>query len=240
MATLGLTLQPGTLDNVSCYPATPQALYAEMFAKGRALLGSITGIIISATAPAAEFRDRGWLKVDGGQVLGIFAWSTTLNAWVFPNAEPANPNSVANIGVIRWWRGAAADVGTYDGGEAGIVSAISGPMWEIDTEMSGRVPLTPGTLTSGAVVAVNDTGGSDEVTLAIANIPPHVHTVPLPQNTTADGSNGQYLISSNSGTQDTGSTGGSGTPPVTQPFTTMPPYIGVYAIKRTARIYYRG
>lgn len=239
MPTLGLQLQPGTLNNAQCWPSTPQALYAEMFEKGRALVGSLTGIIISETTPLPQDRDKGWIKTSSGHPIGIFVWDTVLNYWVYPNPEPPNSTGV-NTGPIRWWRGTIASLATYDGGEAGAVSSVSGPMWELDADLNGRFPISPGTLASGTVIGIGDTGGNERVTLTLPNVPPHTHTVPLPQSSTAEGGNSGYLINVNSGTQQTGSAGGSGTPEVAQPFTVLPPYIGVYAIKRTARQYYRG
>ncbi len=233
---IGLKLIPGTLPNPDCWPATPQSLYTQMFELGSAQTSELSGVIISETEPDPSDRDKQWDKVIGGVPQGSFLWNSVINQWVWPHLyAPSSP-------VRLMWAGDLAALPLFDGGDAGIAGVASGPMWEVDATVAGRVPVGPGNLNgSGTVVAQGGTGGTDQVTLGIANIPPHTHTVPLPQNTTADGSNGQYLINQNSGTQDTGSTGGSGTPPVVQPFTTMPPYIGIYVIKRTSqRVWYLG
>lgn len=233
MSTLGLQLSPGTLNNPDCYPSTPQALYAEMFEKGRALTSTLTGIILSATAPAATDRDKAWFKVSAGHPIGQFAWDSVLNAWLWPNPyAPSGPGRMM-------WAGSIADLATFDGGDASADSVISGPMWEVDTDFAGLFPLAPGTI-NGVAVPVNQTGGSVEQTLTLENMPPHSHTVPKPVVSSAAGANVGVLFDSYSGTVDTSVVGGSGTPPAAQPFVIVPPYRSVYIIKRTSRVYYRG
>ncbi len=233
MPSLGLQLQPGTLNNPDCYPATPQALYAEMFERGRALTNTLTGIIISETAPAATDRDKAWFKVSGSHPIGQFAWDSVYGKWLWPN--PYAPSGPARL----LWAGVLADLASFDGGEGGTPTPTSGPMWEEDPEFAGLFPLGPGTI-NGTPVVVNQNGGSAEATLNLSNMPPHTHTVPKPNVSSADGSNLGVLYQGYDGTIESSSTGGSGTPTVAQPFSIVPPYRGIYFIKRTIREYYRG
>jgi len=111
--------------------------------------------------------------------------------------------------------------------------------------MSGRFPLGVGTLDSGTAVAVTDTGGEDQHTLTQAELPDHEHTLTVNEFNNFDSSNdsaAQFLLGDQAVETANASTpnvtvdgGGSG-----EAHNNMPPYYGVYFIKRTARQYYVG
>jgi microcystin-dependent protein len=83
---------------------------------------------------------------------------------------------------------------------------------------------------------VAGTGGADEVTLTIQNIPPHNHPNPDNQDTVAvdkaSSAGGIGLDFSGGGvhkdTSWTGMAGGSGSPAAAQPFDIVPPFVSVY------------
>lgn len=228
-------LIPGTLPT-NCYPASPQLFYNLMFQLGVVQFPNLTGIIISDSQPAATDRDKGWLKTSGSSPLWppLFIWFN--GAWVMRHPDPPSGDTV------RLYRGTLGNLTTYDGGDNNPLGDASGPMWEEYTAAQGRFPLSPGTLPSGLVVAVGATGGEERHTLTIPELPAHTH----PPLTTANGNT--FLGEQNGGASSTqpvgtgtfprdattGSTGGD------QPHQNMPPYVGVYQIVRTARVYYRG
>ncbi len=76
-------------------------------------------------------------------------------------------------GVITMWMGDPTTIDTFDGGEAGTVSAQTGPMWEIVTTMAARVPIGVGALPSGTALATGATGGEENHTLLVAEMPKH-------------------------------------------------------------------
>lgn len=224
-------LIPGTLAS-DCWPASPQTFYNEMFAKGYVQL-SIVGVVISATVPAVADRNKLWAKVDGGaQPTGYFIYAGGL--WLQPHPVPASSS------VRQLWVGAEADLVTYDGGVAGVVSAASGPFWEVDHDFDARFPVGPGTTAGGTIIGVGDTGGEDAHTLTVAELPAHTHP-PLVGTQYAMDNDGGTGAGTNASTADglteadtTGATGDG------DPHNTLPPYRGAFVIKRTARIFYVG
>lgn len=241
-----LQLIPGTLAT-ACYPSDPQALYNEMFEKGNAQLGDLTGIIISDTAPDPEDRDKAWIKLTaagGPPALSMpYVWYN--GAWVARHLSPAGGNE------RRIWTGTTVELQSYDGGDTGAVSEASGPMWEVDTAFDFRFPLGAGTSPDSTVVAVNATGGAEDITLTEAQLPAHSHVLANSDTTgttvlsagqfvtqagDVGSGNRQYALTGNSTTPSVGQTGDTGSD---EAHSNMPPYIGVYFIKRTARVYYK-
>lgn len=254
-----LRLNAGTLAS-DCYPPSPQQLYNEMFERGSALIGDITGVIISDTAPDANDRDKGWVKTNGGAPTSpsvVYIWFN--GSWV-----AANPTEASGL-ERRIFVGSTTDLETYDGGEAGAVGVASGPMWEVDTTFAGRFPIGAGAVAGSdpaLTVAVGDTGGAPQVEMAANQLPPHQHIVPvcaINSQTTdppADGSPAtvQYGIGKDQGVGDVVDESGSQYArsfPLTSAYpdvavtpqedvSTLPNYKGVLIIKRSARVYYRG
>lgn len=229
-----LPLNPGTLAS-NCYPESPQTLYNEMFAKGLALAGDLTGVIISATEPDPEDRDKMWVKFSAGNTQHYVFIN---GLWVWPHPDPPSGN------VRRIYVGTLASITTYDGGDANAAGDASGPMWERDTTFDARMPLGVGTLPlSGTVVAVTNTGGADEVTVVENNLPEHDHGMPAGDNeirTAVDPGSGNNNDDAVSGggfvSYDTFLPFGQATP---DPMDNMPPYIGCFFLKRSTRIYIR-
>lgn len=141
------------------------------------------------------------------------------------------------------YEGTEASIDTFDGGEAGPVTSISGPMWEKVSELDAKFPLGPGTMPvapagTGTVIAVGDDGGLEQVQLVEAEMPAHVHVVP--GSTTLQG-NGDFDVTGGTagvpavypGTSDSTSAGGD------TAHTNLPPYHAIFFIRKTARLYHR-
>jgi hypothetical protein len=255
-----LRLNAGTLSS-TCYPSDPQQLYNEMMEKGVAVLPDIDGIIISDSAPDAEDRDKAWIKTSAGApVYGGNAPAIYFNgAWVV--RHPIAPSSSER----RLWVGSTTDLQTYDGGASGTVGDASGPMWEVDTAFDGRFPLGVGTIpgsSPSATVAVTGTTDSQSnsgdykhvLTETEGALGSHTHAFGivnagnddayfnLGSRTTVSSYTGYYITGSNGNIQAVQtqadlftSAPNNGAGVTSTGHNNMPPYYGVYFIKRTAR-----
>jgi len=200
---------------------------------------SFTGIWISPTAPSDI--TMAWLKIDAtGNPIQLYVFAN--GAWIA--RHPQVPGS------IMIWDGALPNFTTFDGGDGNALSVMSGPMWEEVTALRAKFPLGVGTLpVSGTVVNVTDTGGTEkeDITLTLPNIPPHAHTC---KGSTGDapGSGNNFFAVDRSSSDpppspvdiDTEQAGGTAGAAVPIPITHMPPYYGVYFLRRTTRLYYVG
>lgn len=230
-----ISLTMGTLSK-SCYEDLQEHavdLVSQM--TGTVLDGSLK-YIISETAPGADDRDKLWIKTSSGAPVRQYVYYN--GAWVWPHHIPAGDTK------LQIYKGSAASVATLDGGTAGAVRSSSGPFWEIDTDLSGKFPLGAGTLPSGTEVDSGTTGGSETVTLTDIQLPEHTHTFTVNKSVTGDDAAGpeQILmadrnINATGGVQPDVTIGGGGSG---EAHNNMPPYYGVYFIKRTARQYYVG
>lgn len=230
-----LPLSPGTLAT-QCYSADPQVFYNEMFEKGSALVGDLTGIIISATEPDPEDRDKAWLKLSsagGPPAISLpLVWFN--GKWVA--RHPDAPEGDAR----RLWIGTEAALVTYDGGSSGTVSDVSGPMWEVDHTFDRRFPIGPDT--TSPAIAVGATGGSETHTITQAELPDVDLTLTVwsGQADNLDNDTHEILTNPQVPTNPGNNVetlpvplGGSGTA-----FDMKPPYVGIYVIRRTARTFY--
>ena len=201
------------------------------------------------TTPAPEYRTYPWLRT----ILGLpDRWYIHYgNYWISPHPVPANSN------LRQIWVGAndgtADGLWSFDGGDgtdpAGATT-YSGAMWEVDTAFAARFPVGVGTLGSTAV-AVTNTGGAASVTLAEENIPEHSHVLASDVNSTTPMAADDYLANrgkygeddaafwlTGTDTEPTlGKTGEYGTA-APDAVSTVPPYYGVWFIKRTDKAYY--
>ncbi len=242
MPTIGVPLNIGQLP-YTCYPADPQTLYADMFNRARALYPSITGVIISATAPAAADNDKLWIKTSGGAPVGQFI---RYNAqWVWPHEVPASGNE------RRIWVGDLTSLDTYDGGEAGAVGDASGPFWTRDTAWNDRMLIGVGP-TLAAAVATNYGNADASIVLTESQLPAHRHYVaanvnvsgnpePTGANQMADNAGGtgqeNYILQGTSTDATVARSSATGTD---APVNILNPCRSAYIIQRTARIYRRG
>lgn len=259
-----LPLIPGTLAQ-DCYPASAQAFYDDMFAKGHAVGPTVTGILIQDNTPDPEDQDKGWIPTSGGvsRYPGyIFVWNTVLGHWVSRHPfEASDPRPQLYIGTL-------ADLQTFDGGDANAAGVAGGPMWEQWTAITGRVPvgvgLIPGSSPAASITTVLDTsdslGGSGEykhvLTEAEGAVGDHIHPIGVCDPASDDGFlpltsvevtpawTGHYMNGSGSLGPTAEATANlfslkadNGAGVVSDQHNNMMPFIGVYWIKRTARIW---
>lgn len=231
-----ITLTMGTLSS-TCYPSLQDhAVDLVSQISGSVLDGSLK-YIISGTAPGADDRDKLWIKTSSGAPVRQFIYYN--GAWVWPHHIPAGD------GRLILYKGSAASVDTLDGGSSGTAKSASGPFWEIDSDLSGRFPLGVGVLDSGTSVAVTNTGGEEKHTLTQAELPDHIHDFTVREFNNWDSSNDsaaelllgdQNVVSANSSKPNVLINGGGSD----EAHNNMPPYYGVYYLKRTSRVFYVG
>jgi microcystin-dependent protein len=178
-----------------------------------------------------------WIKTDASNnPIGVFEYVGS--QWLMKHPLPP--------GSIMLYKGTAASIVTFDGGEAngggGAPTTTTGQMWAIVTELSGKFPL--GVSNDHAEAS---TGGAETVTLDSTEMPAHVH----PRNEfndpegvqTVAGTSPGILSSADSQSRLISSTGSAGGDPndndTTAAHDNMPPYYSLYFIVRTARLYYR-
>lgn len=202
------------------------------------LSAEVTGLsyVIGSTLPAVEDRDKAWFRLNtDGTPDRWYVWAN--GYWLAQHPIPPGPS-----GIVVMYEGTEVSIDTFDGGEAGVITTTTGPMWQKVAEMNARFPVGPGTFSpSGKVVAIGEDGGTDQTTLASIHIPFHKHDVK--QLTNADDGSSQHgSVSTGTGLLVSQTEGFGGDPNqgnATQPFTNRPPYRGIWFIRRTARLYYR-
>ncbi len=122
--------------------------------------GSLTPWNIGSDTPSVDFRDRPWLKTDAvtGTILGVFTWSPFYGAWLQNHWQYNGNNPPTNE--RRIFVGTLTNLETYDGGEAGTVSDITGPYWVQDTTFNDSAAVGVGTLavTPGASFTISTPG----------------------------------------------------------------------------------
>jgi hypothetical protein len=240
---LTLSINPGQLSEGFC-PNSYQGIW-----NGFAAVGSVTfpdtffGIIISQTAPGVDDQNKAWIKVDGlGLPLASYPFVFASGAWY--SRHPLPP------GLTMIWTEALPDLNTFDGGSAGAVTTLTGPMWEEAIELRAKFPIGAGTLPSGAVLTVATDGGNETHTMTEEELFPHNHTF---EDTVPATNLKQFnvTLADKEGTLDQGgsldykpagdmSLTGGNTDGDPEPMNIMPPYRVVYFLKRTARIYIQG
>lgn len=235
MATLPnttITLTPPTLGTGYC-PSSYQTLVDDVISGTVATFNSDIGNSFFNTGgtPSADNQVYPWFDSDGNW------WTYGGGYWRRINPSPAGGSE------RRIWVGNTTDLLSYDGGDgtATTPSTYVGAMWEVDTAMSARFPVGVGTFAAAGTVAVTgtqtDTGsvGEDRHVLLKAELPAHTHSVTSLGNLDINAGSTRTLYGGGAeftGSSDTGSVG-DGTA-----HNNLPPFYGVYFIKRTARVYY--
>jgi len=224
-----ITLTPPSLP-VSYCPLNYQNLANDIIGGTQAVFNSTVGnsfFNFGPTFPAINNRIYPWLDENGQW------WIYDQGVWLYKNPVAANGYD------RRIFVGTTTDLLSYDGGDGtAVATTTTGPMWMVDTLFDARFPVGVGAFAASGAVAVNGTAtatsivGEDQHTLTVPEIPAHTHNFfPL---VTADANNGgangvQYGTTANVATSSTG--GGVG-------HNNLPPFYGVYFIKRTIRVYY--
>ena len=191
--------------------------------------------------PAINNRIYPWLDENGQW------WIFDQGFWVYKNTVVANGYD------RRIFVGTTTDLLSYDGGDGAVtVTPTSGPMWMVDTDFDARFPVGAGTFAASGAVAVNGTAtatsivGEDKHTLNASEIPTHNHNVRVE---TANGVTVSNLMCTDFAEKPAGNGNNdfsfqAGINVVADNFggglshNNLPPFYGVYFIKRTGRVYY--
>lgn len=184
------------------------------------------------TTPSPDNQDKPWRRLNTNGTPD--RWYDYVGG-VWLARHPAAP------GTIIMYDGAEATIDTFDGGEAGTVSETTGPMWERVTALNARFPIGVGTLPSGTSVAVTNTGGAEKHTLIEAEIPAHTHQFKY-QSHTEDvdgGGDARHLLSQPGDTTISPDSYGGDEDNETVAHNNLPPYFGIFFLRKTARLYYR-
>lgn len=197
------------------------------------LSGSNNTFNYGPTTPAPDDQNKPWFKTDAsGNPDRWYVYSG--GQWLSKHPDAA--------GKVIMYEGTEGSIDTFDGGEAGTVTATTGPMWEKVSAANGRFPVGPGTIGS-TTIAVGGTGGTGEHTLTLDEIPSHSHTITgRAYIATGNLTPVKPIIDDDYASVDlvvnTGTAGGQpdGT---TKAVNTLPPYLGIWLIRKTARTHYR-
>lgn len=230
-----ISLTPPNLPIGYC-PTNYQQLANDIISGTQANFNSTIGnsfFNYGPTTPALNNQVYPWLDENG-------------NWWVFSNGYWLRQHPIAaGSSERRIYVGNTTDLQTYDGGNTNAPSAWSGPMWEVDAAFAARFPVGVGAFAASGTVSVNGTttstaiAGEDQHTLVVGEIPSHTHQIidqyiNLTQRGTADTS-AFSPTNRSEGTANllpTTSSGGGAA------HNNLPPFYGVYFIKRTTRVYY--
>jgi hypothetical protein len=196
------------------------------------LVGEVNLFNYGATTPAPDDQDKPWIKLDAnGNIERIYSYSN--GAWVARHPVAA--------GTVIMYEGSEASIPTFDGGEAGTVTATTGPMWEKVSQLDARFPMGPGTLPSGLVVNVGDTGGEEKHELTEEEIPQHTHVIKFTEHQDLQVSDDKkrQLFDENGSNTFTPPTFGGDEDGNTVAHNTLPPYRGIFFLRKTARTHYR-
>ena len=244
-----ITLTPPSLP-VSYCPLNYQNLANDIIGGTQAVFNSTIGnsfFNFGPTFPAINNRIYPWLDENG-------QW------WIFDQGFWVYKNPVVKEGYDRRiFVGTTTDLLSYDGGDGtAVVGDTSGPMWMVDTLFDARFPVGVGAFAASGSVAVLGTAtstsivGEDQHLLTTAEMPTHTHQVSIKTfghggedgaRVAADGGTSSPTLTNNvtvfpSSTLDpdvdaiAANTGGNAA------HNNLPPFCGVYFIKRTSRIYY--
>lgn len=224
-------LTPGTLPEGACYETEQIRYNAYIEATTGALPGEYGTINKGSTAPNADDRMNPWVRTNpDGSPDGTYIYFD--GSW--KRKHPLDP------GLIMMWAGAIGDIDAIDGGAAGTATLISGPFWEVVTAMAARFPVGVGSFPSGTAVAVTGTGGEEKHVLVTAELPEVLGTIKSPYNAILmeEPSEGNFALNSDNNNISKVSLndaikGGDNTG-----HNTLPPYFGIFFVRRTVRIYY--
>lgn len=195
------------------------------------------------STPSPEKRSFPWFRTVFGKPDRWYIFSN--GYWLSPYHLPAQ------TAMRMIWVGSPAGLWLFDGGDgtdpnpagATAPTITSGSFWEVDTDFAGVFPVGAGTIAGvGTNVVVGGTGGSSQITQTTEQMPAHTHDIGVeisPLVTTAEANrlrdysgDIEYEATNETRVARTRATGGG------QPMTIVPPYRGIYIVKRTIRSFY--
>lgn len=243
-----ITLTAPSLPANYC-PASYQKLANDIIGGTQATFNSTIGnsfFNFGPTYPAINNRIYPWLDENG-------QW------WIYDQGFWLRKNPVTAAYERRIYVGTTTDLLSYDGGDGtATATTLTGPMWEVDTEFEARFPVGVGAfVASGAVAVMGKTtstaiAGEDQHKLTLPELAAHTHNVAIKvfghggedgDRSAADGGTTSNTVTNNTTVFPTStldpdldasavSAGGD------IAHNNLPPFYGVYFIKRTIRVYY--
>ena len=243
-----ITLTPPSLP-VSYCPLNYQNLANDIIGGTQAVFNSTIGnsfFNFGPTFPAINNRIYPWLDENG-------QW------WIYDQGVWLRKNPVTAAYERRIYVGTTTDLLSYDGGDGtATATTTTGPMWEVDTQFEARFPVGVGAFVASGAVAVMGKStstaivGEDQHKLTVPELAAHTHDVAIKvfghggedgDRSAADGGTTSNTVTNNttifpSSTIDPDldakavSVGGD------IAHNNLPPFYGVYFIKRTIRVYY--
>lgn len=221
-----VTLVKGTVPNGTCFDSVSDLYNTFVDLTTAYVDGAYSLFNYGPNEPSATDRDKPWIKTNGSAPERIYIYYNGF--WSSEHPVPYDSKE------RRIWTGTTTELLTYEGGVDVGVSDHTGPFWEVDTALSDRFLIGVGDTASAAT----STGGEKDTTLEEKNLPPHTHDLNYTERAYANGSQhtGEGSFIAGAKTVNGMITAGSGQK--SESFTNLPPYYGVYFIKRTNRKYY--
>ena len=238
-----ISLLPPTLPSGYC-PTSWQELANYIIGYSQAQFNSTIGnsfFNTGSSTPSVDNQIYPWIDNDGNW------WVHNSGYWARKHPSPAAGNE------RRLWVGTPSELESYDGGDGSAYSGnnFTGAMWEIDTAFEGKFPVGVGAFSGSGSVSVNGTttstgvSGEDKHQLIIAELPDHTHQISSKRSANMEVYGSSEITVDVLGTvPSTGVTisDGPGYNPENQgegiSHNNLPPFYGVYVIKRTGRVYY--
>lgn len=238
MATVLLPILAGNISE-NCFPATPQELLVLFANNLQAVLeNGLAFYNKGTTKPPPELQGYPWFNENDSR------WYSYSGSWLAKNPEAASPNIVR-----RFVTGPAAtivnEIALYDGGDTGPPGTDTGPMWEIDPAMAGRLAIGAGAIPGRTIAPVSivsgQTLGAGEITQTGPQVGPHVHPLPAGVLTWGISAGQKANSASDAFNYTTPPTTESNlvSPAVTAPMDLIPPVLAGHWLQRTGRIWYR-
>lgn len=182
-----------------------------------------------SSTPAAEDRSKPWARTNSdGTPDGV--WFYSGGFWLQKHEMPS--------GLVAMYEGAATDIETFDGGEAGAITTLTGAFWEPVTQMAARSPIHPGTLPGGTVINIGDNIGQEEIVMTLGNLIEHSHDIKTWSSGATGGDGGKILNEPDPGTESLVPSEVEGTSPP-DAMNVIHPSRGIWFIRRTGRLYRR-
>lgn len=218
-----------------CFPGVQQ--YAtDLVALLTGTVNTAGKILIGPNAPAPADQDGVWLRTVGGYLEGVYLY---LGVWARPHPIPPSSNSR----FLYAGADGAADLWLYDGGDGtdpATATLTSGSMWAVDHAFDFKMPIGPGTNgvtydgNPATIIAQGGTGGEERHKLLATESGVAAHTHDLTQYSLINGSNFNAGGNNDRGGSVTGGVTG-GAAPASLSHQNLPPFLGIYFIKRSAR-----